>query len=218
MKKRMLSVLLAFVLAFGIVTPALAEDGSTPASFVQFYTVVGYGGYIDIVTSFVVTDSHKDINTVCPSLYIQHDGALTLLRTFTPYDCAVNRTKPVDSAGNAVPSKGLVELLFTEEEYLTFDFTADYVLVIPAGIFTDESGNPMEQQSVTFSGSDIQNDRNVGTVFGRIYGSFQQKFYGFLLPYSKVPFLVDVVGQLHNIIRYLFNIFNIQLVKPVTVG
>ena len=218
MKKRLLSVLLACVLAFSFISPALAEDVSTPASSVQFYTVVGYGGYIDIVTSFVVTDSHKDINTVCPSLYIKKDGALTLLRAFTVHDCAVNRTKPVDSAGNAVPSKGIVELLFTEAEYLAFDFTAEYVLIIPAGIFKDASGNSMGQQSVTFSGSDIQNDRNVGTVFGKIYGNFVQKFYDFLQPYSKIPFLVDVVGQLHNTIRYLFKIFNIKLVKPVTAG
>jgi len=216
MKKRLLSVSLAFVLAFSFVSPALAVDAATPAVDVQFFSLVGQEGQINIETAIVVQDNYYNSNiTEYPSLYIQKDGALTLLRSFTAADCGCSEIRDYDANGNALPLHAYINLFYTDEEYLAFDFTADYVLKIPAGIYKDASGTPIGQQYVSFSGSDIKNDRNEITLFGRYFDKFASYLYSV---FHGTPFMNIIYVPFLNITNYLFGILNIHLTKPVTVG
>ena len=213
MKKRILSILLAFALAFSLVSPALAEDGSTPAFSTRFFSVVGQGGYLDIVTAITVHDNYYGHTTEYPSLYILKDGVLTLLRTFKVGDCNCGEMRYKDSNGNYLPYQAYIQLLYTDAECTAFDFTADYVLKIPAGIYKDASGNPIGQQSVSFSSSVIKNDRNELTLFGKYFDKFDNSLHSlckgtFLANLIYVPFL--------NVTNYIFGILNIKLIKPVT--
>ena len=210
MKKKMLSVLLACVLTLGIASPALAEDGTTPAAEVRFFSLVGEGGTLDIETAIVVKDEYYGGNmTEYPSLYILEDGALTLVRAFSADDSNCSR---ISHNGDDSLWYAYIDLIFTDAEYLAFDFTAEYVLKIPAGIYKDASGNPIEQQSVTFSGADIANERNEFTPFGRIF----EQFRNYLLTFEKMPYFGYIISAFDNAANFVFGILNIRLIQPVT--
>lgn len=212
MKKRLLSVLLACVLAFGFVSPTLAVDVTTPATDVRFFSLVGQGGTLNIETAIVVKDAYYGgLIPEYPSLYILKDGTLTLLRTFKVGECNCSR---ISHNGNARPVYAFIDLLFTNVEYLAFDFTADYVLKIPTGIYKDESGNPIGQQSVSFNSSDIKNERNEFTRFGRIFESYRNYLHSF----QGNPILNWFLAAFDNVTNYIFGMLNIKIIKPVTVA
>ncbi len=213
MKKRLLSLLLAFVLAFGFVSPALAEDIYIPVSKVEFRSTVGYGGSLAIIPALVVGNYFNEHVTEYPSLYILKDGALTLLRTLTADNCFCGRIGQTDSDGNAFQYPH-ISINFTDAEYLAFDFTADYVLKIPAGIYKDETGSPIGQQSVSFSGSLIKEYRNVPTFIGKLYFDLSTYLYSF----HKIPFFNTLYMEFDSMMRGLFYKLKIPLIKQPAAG
>ena len=211
MKKRLLSVLLACVLAFGFVSPVLAADSTTPASFVEFRSTVGFGGSLVVEPALIVGNYFNEQITDYPSLYILEDGALTLLRTFTADNCFCGRIGQVDLDSNVFWHPH-VNLTFTDAEYLAFDFTAEYVLKIPAGIYKDLSDNPIGEQSVSFSGADIVEYRNEPTFIGKLYFTLTSYLYSF----HKTPIFNTLYMEFDSMLRTIFHKLNIPLVRPVT--
>lgn len=210
MKKKLLSVLLACVLALSFASPALAEDVSTPAAAVRFFSLVGQGGTLHIETALAVKDDYYNDNIAeYPSLYILEGGVLTLLRAFSAEDCGCS---VISHNGNDSLWHPYIDLIFTDAEYLAFDFSADYVLKIPAGIYKDVSGNPIVQQNVSFSGADIVNERNEFTPFGRMFDDFRNYLHS--LPRTHLYDLF--LTAFDNVTNFIFGILNIKLIQPVT--
>ena len=213
MKKRLLSIFLAFVLMFGFASPVLAEEVFIPVSKVEFRSTVGYGGSLFIEPALVVGNYFNEHVTEYPSLYIQKNGALTLLRTFTADNCFCGRIGQTDPDGNAFQYP-YISITFTDAEYLAFDFTAVYVLKIPAGIYKDKAGNPIGQQSVSFSGSVIKQYRNTPTIIGKLYFDLTVYLYSF----HKIPICNQFYMFFDSNIRHLFYVLKIPLIKQPAVG
>lgn len=211
MKKRILSILLAFVLAFGFVSPVLAGDGTIPASKVEFRSTVGFGGPLVIETALIhVGPDFNENVTEYPSLYFLEDGTLILLRTFTADNCFCGRIgQPGPGPAFECPH---INITFTEAEYLAFDFTADYVLKIPAGIYKDEADNPIGEQLVSFSGADIVEYRNAPTLIGMLYYTLMNYLYSF----HEIPIFNSLFMEVDGMMRHLFHLLMIPLVRPVT--
>ena len=211
MKKRLLSVLLACVLAFSFISPVMAGDIFIPASTVKFIGQIGQANMLEIDTGIAVGDENPpgEISKY-PVLYILKDGALTLIRSLNADSCNFSRIKNYDSNGNASPYQAYIQLIYTDAEYKAFDFTSVYVLKIPTGIYKDVSGNQMEIKYVSFHGSDIKNARYELTVFGKIY----EKFDDYLHMYKGTPFFNIWYTPFLNVTNYLFGILNIHLTKP----
>jgi len=164
---------------------------------------------LHIETALVVKNGYyNDKITEYPSLYLQKDGALTLLRAFSAEDCGCS---VISHNGNNSLWHAYIDLIYTDAEYLAFDFTADYVLKIPAGIYKDVSGNLIGQQLVSVKGADIVNDRNEFTRFGKIY----EQFRDYLLTFRKMPFFGYFISAFDNVNNYVFGILNIKIIKPV---
>lgn len=212
MKKRLLSVLLAVVLAFSFVSPVLAEDITSPAGLVEFESVVGKDAVLSIETTIDVLNYWNENITEYPSLYTAEDGTLSLLRSFTADNCACGFILNPNSDGATPRYLAHIALNFTDAEYLAFDFTADYVLKIPAGIYKDEAGNPIGQQSVTFSGPDIANLRYEMTFAGNLYFGLRDCLYSLI----RIPALDSLLKDFDHTMRALFRELKIPLFRPVT--
>lgn len=208
MKKRLLSVILACVLAFGFVSPVLAADVYLPASAVQFTGNIGYGASLSIDTNIVVDESYinEEISEY-PALYTLDNGVLTLVHACTANDWSMGAGRGYDPDGNPLPWQASVSVIFTEDEYNAFDFTADYVLKIPGGIFADESGNPIGENYVSFSGADINIYRYELTLFGQIHE--------YLWSLNETPLFNIFILPLISILNFFMNAFNIPLAKPL---
>lgn len=212
MKKKLLSVLLTVAIVFSFASPALAEDVTTPAESVEFGSVVGKNGGLVIETTIEVLNVWNENITEYPTLYTVEDGVLSLVPTSTPNNgfCAFIRDPDSDDAAPRYVAH--ISLNFTDAEYLVFDFTADYVLKIPAGIYKDPAGNPIGQQCVTFSGPDIEITRYEMTTAGKLYFVLRDYLYSLI----TIPALDSLKKDFDNAMRALFRELKIPLFRLVT--
>lgn len=206
MKKRLLSVLLAVVLAFGFVSPALAGDGYLPATAVLFFGNIGYGAGLNIDTDIVVNENcvNEEISEF-PVLYRLENGGLTLVRECTAYDWGMGASRSYDANGNPLQWQANISIFFTEDEYNAFDFNADYVLEMPEGIFMDVNGDPIGEKFVSFSGADIVINRYELTLFGQL-------FY-YLWSFNTTRLFRLFISPLTSFLMTLVNVFNIPIIK-----
>jgi len=206
MKKRLLSLLLAFIIAFGFILPTLAQEAPTPATSVQFGGNIGYGASLNIDTEIVVDENYYNGNaTEYPALYLIENDTWTLMRECTADDWGIGASRGYDADNNPLPWLASVSIFFTEAEYNAFDLTADYVIKIPAGTYADENGDPIGEKFVSFSGSDINIYRYELTLFGQL-------FY-YLWSFNTTPLFRLFISPLTSFLMTLVNVFNIPIIK-----
>ena len=206
MKKRLLSLLLAFIVAFGFVLPTLAKEAPTPADAVQFSGNIGYGASLNIDMEMVVDEDYcNDEMTQYPALYLIENDIWTLVRACTAYDWGMGASRSYDADGNPLQWQANISIFFTEDEYNAFDFNADYVLEMPEGIFLDVNGDPVGEKFVSFSGADIVINRYELTLFGQL-------FY-YLWSFNTTPLFRLFISPLTSFLMTLVNVFNIPIIK-----